>query len=187
VERLFQKVQEKNNVYLELAVKKMAHAVEDLAADLQENAVIAVAKAWNVLYNMLTDIYTMSEDLVTQIDRFGTDPLEYKDLEKAAARIYAQRKRWSDHDEDKRGEMVVILTRWMADEAFMRNWMSRYLPRTDHARANKWMDEYRANRLVLVDRFHHKRLALDAARGHAESEIAVRGPAAYSAPSAVLT
>ena len=179
VQKLFERTQEKNNVYLEMAVRKMGRAVEALvsaycadgmpgkspAAGADKNnaarkkAMEAVSGAWGVLYAMLTDIYSMAEDMVAQIDRFGADPLEYKDLEKSVARIYTQKKRWTERDEAKRGELIVILTRWMTDEAFMRNWMATYLAKHDLRRANAWMDEYRSTRLALVDKFHTKKLA----------------------------
>lgn len=181
VEKLFQKTQEKNNVYLELAIKKMGRAVEEFSSDPSEHTVLAVAKAWNIMYSMLTDIYQSAEQMVNQIDRFGTDALEYKDLEKQAAKIYTKPKRWSERDEEKRGEMIIMLTRWMIDEGLMRNWMTRYLGKSDMRKSNRWMDDYRANRLVIIDRFHHKKVAdASALSGPTQSDRIVKPPNTYA-------
>jgi hypothetical protein len=174
VAKLHAKVHERNNVTLELAVKRMARAVEALddavggrgvARGDVDGAVQAMQAAWGVLLGMLVDIYGMAEDLVAQIDRFGSEPLEYKGLEMEAARVYTKKKRWGERDEAKRGELIVVLTRWMGDEAFMRNWMASYLGKQDLKRANGWMNEYRALRLVIVDRFHAKRIAIEGKGG----------------------
>lgn len=165
VAKLYAKLQERNNVTLEMAVKKMADAMNKLDNSVGGHgvprgdvggAVERLVEAWGVLYGIVTDIYLMAEDLVAQIDRFGTDPVEYKGLEMSVAKIYTQKKRWGERDEAKRGELVVVLTRWMADEAFMRNWMATYLSKQDLKKANGWMNDYRAGRLSIVDRFHTK-------------------------------
>lgn len=166
VARLYARLQERNNVTLEMAVKKMADAVSLLDQSVGGHGVPrgdvagcvqGLEVAWGLLYGIVNDIYLMAEDLVAQIDRFGTEAVDYKGLEAAVAKIYTQKKRWGDKDEAKRGELVVVLTRWMADEAFMRNWMATYLSKQDLKKANGWMNDYRAGRLVIVDRFHSKK------------------------------
>lgn len=157
IEKLFQKVQEKNNVYLELAVRKMAKAVDNFETDFSTKGFTQLVTAWQALASMLADIYSESEALVDAIDRWVRNPFEYKDLEKQAAKIFTSKKRWGE-DDSKRGEMIVILCRWVGTEDLMREWMYRNLTKKELRSIDKWMDDYRDKRLAIIDRFHQKKV-----------------------------
>lgn len=156
IERCFQKVQEKNNVYLEMAIKKMAKAVEEFESDFSHKGFTKLVESWQLLASMLADIYAESEQLIAMIDRWVREPFEYKDLEKQAAKIFTSKKRWGEND-GKRGEMIVILCRWVGTEELMREWMYRNLTKKELRSIDKWMDDYRDNRLAIIDRFHQKK------------------------------
>lgn len=157
IEKVFQKVQEKNNVYLELAVRKMNTTVDEFEKEFSVKGFTALVKAWQSLASMLAEIYSESEGLVEAIDRYVRDPFQYKDLEKQAAKIFTNKKRWGD-DDTKRGEMIVILCRWVGTEDLMREWMYRNLTKKELRSIDKWMDDYRDKRLAIIDRFHQKKL-----------------------------
>lgn len=157
IHKMFLKVQEKNNVHLEMAVRKMAKAVTMFEDDVSPAGFTALVKAWQTLASMLADIYAESEALVKAIDRWVRNPFEYKELEKQAARIFTNKKRWGD-DESKRGEMIVILCRWVGTEELMREWMFRNLTKKELKCIDKWMDDYRDRRLAIIDRFHQKKV-----------------------------
>ncbi|CAN8066837.1 unnamed protein product [Agarophyton chilense] len=163
IDALFHKVQEKNNVYLEMAFKKMANAVENFELDISENGCAQLAKAWQMLATMIGDVFTESERLIDCIDRWIRNPFEYKDLEKQAAKIFTNKKRWGD-DETKRGEMVIMLCRWLSEEELMREWMFRNLTKKELKCIDKWMNTYRDGRLVIIDRLFQKKAANDS--GH---------------------
>lgn len=156
IEKQFQKVQEKNNVYLEMATRKMDQAIEAFEKDVSVKGFTQLVKAWQALASMLADIYGESEALVDMIDRWVRNPFEYKDLEKQAAKIFTNRKRWGD-DDSKRGEMVVMLCRWVGTEELMREWMYRNLTKKELRNIDRWMDDYRDRRLAIIDRFHQKK------------------------------
>lgn len=157
IEKSFQKVQEKNNVYLELAVRKMAKAVDQFENDFSTNRFSQLVDSWQALVSILADIYSESEGLVEAIDRWVRNPFEYKDLEKQAAKIFTSKKRWGE-DESKRGEMIIMLCRWVGTEDLMREWMYRNLTKKELRNMDRWMDDYRENRLAIIDRFHRKKL-----------------------------
>lgn len=157
IEKLLQKFQEKNNVYLELAVRKMALSVDHFENNISVKGFTDLVKAWQMLATMLADIYAESEQLIAAIDRWVRNPFEYKDLEKQAAKIFTSKKRWGD-DEAKRGEMIVILCRWVGTEDLMREWMFRNLTKKELKGIDKWMDDYRDKRLAIIDRFHQKKV-----------------------------
>lgn len=157
IEKLLQKFQEKNNVYLELAVRKMALSVDHFESNISVKGFTDLVKAWQMLATMLADIYAESEQLIAAIDRWVRNPFEYKDLEKQAAKIFTSKKRWGD-DEAKRGEMIVILCRWVGTEDLMREWMFRNLTKKELKGIDKWMDDYRDKRLAIIDRFHQKKV-----------------------------
>lgn len=157
IHKMYLKVQEKNNVHLEMAAKKMAKAVSAFEDDVSVPGFTGLVKAWQSLASMLADIYAESEALVKAIDRWVRNPFEYKDLEKQAARIFTNKKRWGD-DDSKRGEMVVILCRWVGTEELMREWMFRNLTKKELRGIDKWMDDYRDRRLAIIDRFHQKKV-----------------------------
>lgn len=157
IEKMFQKVQEKNNVYLELAVKKMAKAVGEFEDDTTARGFTQLVKAWQLLASMLADIYAESEALIKAIDTWIREPFEYKDLEKQATKIFTNKKRWGE-DDSKRGEMIVILCRWVGTEEIMREWMCRNLTKKELKSIDKWMDDYRDRRLAIIDRFHQKKV-----------------------------
>lgn len=157
IEKQFRKFQEKNNVYLEMTVKRMAKAVEQFELDTSVKGFTQLVKAWQLLASMLADIYSESEKLVEAIDRWVRNPFEYKDLEKQVAKIFTNKKRWGE-DESKRGEMIVILCRWVGTEELMREWMLRNLTKKEMRGVDKWMDDYRERRLGIIDRFHQKKV-----------------------------
>ena len=157
IERLYKKIKEKNNVYLEMAFRKMGKAVDKFSASMGTDGFESVVKSWHLLSSTLADIYSMVEELIDLIDRWCREPLEYKDLEKNVTKIYTNKKRWGEND-SKRGEMIVVLTRWVNSEAIMREWMNRNLTKRELRGIDKWMDDYRANRLMLIDRFHQRKL-----------------------------
>jgi len=152
IEKLFRKVQEKNNVYLEMAVRKVAKAVEDFEGDISVTGFTQLVKAWQTLASMLADIYAETEQLVENIDRWMRNPFEYKGLEKTATKIFTNKKRWGD-DDAKRGEMIIMLCRWVGTEELMREWMLRNLTKKELKNMDKWMDCYRDTRLAIIDRF----------------------------------
>lgn len=156
IQKMFLKVQEKNNVHLEMAVRKMAKSVKVFEEDISVDGFTGLVKSWQVLAAILADIYAESEELVRTIDRWVRNPFEYKDLEKSAAKIYTNKKRWGE-DDSKRGEMIVILCRWVGTEELMREWMFRNLTKKELKVIDKWMDDYRDRRLAIIDRFHQKK------------------------------
>lgn len=156
IEKAYQKVLEKNNVYLEMAVRKMATAVENFDKDINHKGFTQLVKSWQSLASLLADIYNESEGLVDSIDRWVRNPFEHKDLEKQAAKIFTSKKRWGD-DDSKRGEMIVILCRWVGTEELMREWMFRNLTKKELRSIDRWMDDYRDKRLAIIDRFHQKK------------------------------
>lgn len=163
IDSLFHKVQEKNNVYLELAFKKMAAAVDNFEKDPSENGCAQLLKAWRMLSTMLGDIFAESERLIHAIDRWVRNPFEYKDLEKQATKIFTNKKRWGD-DDSKRGEMVIMLCRWLNSEELMREWMFRNLTKKELRYIDKWMNDYRVGRLIIIDRLYQKKAATES--GH---------------------
>lgn len=157
MDKLYRKVCEKNNVYLELAVRKMDRAVGEFEKDYSAKGFRQLVNAWQALASMLAEIYSESEELIETIDRWIRNPFEYKDLEKQAAKIFTSKKRWGE-DDNKRGEMIVILCRWVGTEELMREWMYRNLTKKELRCIDKWMDDYRDKRLAIIDRFHQKKL-----------------------------
>lgn len=157
IQKLFLKVQERNNVHLEMAVKRMDKAVAAFEDDISATGFTGLLKAWQVLAAILADIYAESEELIQTIDRWVRNPFEYKDLEKSAAKVFTNRKRWGD-DDSKRGEMIIILCRWVSSEELMREWMFRNLTKKELRVIDKWMDDYREKRLAIIDRFHQKKV-----------------------------
>lgn len=157
MEKQHKKVEEKNNVYLELAVKKMAKSVDDFEKDFSSKGFTLLVKSWQSLATLLADIYMESETLIENIDRWVREPFQYKDLEKQAAKIFTNKKRWGD-DDVKRGEMIIILCRWVGTEDLMREWMYRNLTKKELRGIDKWMDDYRDKRLAIIDRFHQKKV-----------------------------
>eukprot|EP00178_Gracilaria_changii_P021064 TRINITY_DN624_c0_g2_i1.p4 TRINITY_DN624_c0_g2~~TRINITY_DN624_c0_g2_i1.p4 ORF type:complete len:340 (+),score=96.29 TRINITY_DN624_c0_g2_i1:4369-5388(+) len=158
IDALFHKVQEKNNVYLEMAFKKMAKAVDNFESDVSENGCAQLVKAWQMLATMIGDVFTESERLVASIDRWVRNPFEYKELEKQAAKMFTNKKRWGD-DDSKRGEMVIMLCRWLTEEELMREWMFRNLTKKELKCIDKWMNGYQDGRLVIIDRLYQKKAA----------------------------
>lgn len=156
IQKMFLKVQEKNNVHLETAVKRMAKAVSAFEDNISVAGFTGLVKAWEILAAILADIYADSEELVKAIDRWVRNPFEYKDLEKNATKIFTSKKRWGD-DDSKRGEMIVILCRWVGTEELMREWMFRNLTKKELRSIDRWMDDYRDKRLAIIDRFHQKK------------------------------
>lgn len=154
IHKLYQKFQEKNNVYLEMAFRKMETAVTSFE---EESSVIhfqQLTRAWEVLSSLLAEIYSDSENLIANIDKWIRNPFEYKDLEKQAAKIFTNKKRWGD-DDSKRGEMIIMLCRWMNSEDLMREWMFRNLTKKELKFIDRWLDNFE-RRLVVVNRFHQK-------------------------------
>jgi len=143
------KFREKNTITLELAARGMSKAMEQAEPE-------DIIAAWDTLARVLTDIYTMVEQILQHIDMWRRDDIAvHKDLEKKITAVYTDKKRWGSHDK-KRGELVVILTRSFGNEPQMRRWMKDTLTKKELGRANTWMDDYRANRLAIVDSFHKK-------------------------------
>lgn len=156
MEKQYHKVLEKNNVSLELAVRKMAKAVDDFEKGEAATSFTQLVKSWQALASILADIYESSEELVESIDRWVRNPFVYKDLERQATKIFTSKKRWGE-DDAKRGEMVIILCRWVGTEELMLEWMHRNLTKKELRSVDKWMDDYRYRRLAIVDRFHQKK------------------------------
>lgn len=159
IQKSFQKVQERNNVYLEMAIRKMESSVDDFERDVSFNGFIELGKAWEMLAAMLAEIYHQSENLVVSIDRWLRKPVEHKGLEKTAVKIFTSKKRWGQ-DDSKRGEMIIMLCRWLGTEELMREWMVRNMTKKELRSIDRWMDEYRDNRLAVIDRFHQKKAEL---------------------------
>ena len=157
IEKSYMKLLEKNTVYLEVAVRNMAKTVDEFEDDTTADGFAQLVTAWETLASRMADIYTETEALVASINRWMRDPIAYKDLEKHAVKIFTSKKRWGD-DETKRGEMIVILCRWFGTEDLMREWMFRNLTKKELKSIDKWMDDYRAKRLAIIDRFHHKKV-----------------------------
>eukprot|EP00172_Hildenbrandia_rubra_P000146 Plantae.Rhodophyta-Hildenbrandia_rubra.ctg10651.p2 GENE.Plantae.Rhodophyta-Hildenbrandia_rubra.ctg10651~~Plantae.Rhodophyta-Hildenbrandia_rubra.ctg10651.p2 ORF type:complete len:354 (+),score=94.10 Plantae.Rhodophyta-Hildenbrandia_rubra.ctg10651:130-1191(+) len=162
MEKNFRKCVEKNNVYLETAIRRVDRAMKTLE-DVQEDddireMVQECKRTWNAFITMLLDLYTSSEDLIKSIDKFVREPIEYEELEQGSARIFITKKKWGEDSEKKRGELLVMLTRWMGDEMFMRRWASANLSKKEAKKFEIWMNDYRAGRLALVDSFHQLRL-----------------------------
>lgn len=166
IEKIYHKVQERNNVYLEMAFRKMAKAVDNFESDISETGYSQLFKAWQMLATMLGEIFAESELLIETIDRWMRNPLEYKDLEKQAAKIFTSKKRWGV-DDSKRGEMIIMLCRWLGSEDLMREWMYRNLTKKELRLMDSWMVDYRTGRLPIIDRLHQKKLGSETG-GHAQ-------------------
>lgn len=162
INKMFLKVREKNNVHLEMAVRKMAKAVHTFEDGAGADTFAALEIGWRTLAAIIADVQAESEALVRAIDRWVRNPFEYKDLEKQAAKIFTTKKRWGN-DDDKRGEMIVILCRWVGTEELMREWMFRNLTKKELKGIDRWMDDYRDRRLAIIDRFHQKKCLGDPA------------------------
>lgn len=157
MDKLYKRAMEKNNVSLEMAVRKMDKAVQDFEKDNGAASFTSLGTAWQALSSTLSSIYADTERLIDMIDTWIQNPFEYKDLERQATKIFTNKKRWGE-DDAKRGEMIIILCRWLGTEDLMREWMQRNLTKRELRSADKWMDEYRDKRLAIVDRFHQKKV-----------------------------
>lgn len=157
IRRSRSKFMEKNTVTLEIVCRAMGRAVELFNEHMSADSLDHLFVAWQQLSTTLTDIYAMGEKVLMDIDRWRRDdPAEHKDLEKQIAKVYTNKKRWGA-DDTKRGEMIVVLTRWVGSEHLMREWMTRNLTKKELRSIDRWMDDYRANRLQLIDSFHQRR------------------------------
>lgn len=157
IRRSRRKFEEKNAVTLEIVCRAMGRAVELFVEHMSASALDDLVLAWQQLSSVLTDIYALSEKILIDVDRWRReDPAEHKDLEKQIAKVYTNKKRWGA-DDTKRGEMIVVLTRWVGSEHLMREWMDRNLTKKELRSIDRWMDDYRANRLQLIDSFHQRR------------------------------
>lgn len=151
------KYEEKNTVTLEIACRGMGNAVEDFTTTMSVENMQRLNTAWTQMAATLSDLYALVEAILNDIDRWRREEVaEHKDLEKNMAKIYTNKKRWGDNDA-KRGEMIIVLTRWVGSEALMREWMQRCLTKRDLRNIDRWMDDYRANRLRIIDSFHQRR------------------------------
>lgn len=149
------KFREKNSVTLEMAARGMSKALE--VRDTEPEDIVAV---WDTLVRVLTDIYTLVEKILRDIDLWRRDEIAvHKDLEKKITGVYTDKKRWGSADA-KRGELIVILTRSFGNEPQMRTWMKDNLSKKELNAADRWMDNYRENRLAIVDNFHKRYLAV---------------------------
>lgn len=157
MDKLYKKIQEKNNVSLELAVRNMDKAVHNFTDNADPSALAQLGAAWKALASTFSSIFKDSEELVDMVDRWVRNPFEYNDLEREATKLFTSKRQWSE-DESKRGEMVVILCRWVGTEDLMRDWMQRNLTKRELRLADKWMDDYRDRRLAIVDRFHQRKV-----------------------------
>ncbi len=147
---------EKNVVTLEIVCRAMGNAVELFVKQRDAETLARLTAAWRQLTLTLHDIYSLVEKTTRDIDTWRHHDIAiHKDLPKRLATVYTNKKRWGA-DDTKRGEMIVILTRWMGTEPLMRQWMNQYLSKRELAKADRWMDQYRANRLALVDAFHQR-------------------------------
>ncbi len=139
---------DKNAVTLEYVFRVMNSAVEEFEG--MEKLVMA----WESLSRTLCDVYKLVEETLDGIDAWRRGEVaHHKDLERKVASVYTSRKRWGGNNA-KRGEMIVILTRWMGSEDVMRTWMKRNLRRREMKSVDVWMDDYQAGRLRVLDSFH---------------------------------
>lgn len=151
------KFTEKNSVTLEIVERAMGKSVECFSERPTADNLEQLIRAWQQLSITLCDIYNLVEDTLNSIDRWRRDDIAtHRDLEKKLAAVYTNRKRWGS-DDTKRGELVIVLTRWVGSEHVMRNWMTRNLGKKEVKCIDRWMDEYRGNRLQLIDSFHQRR------------------------------
>lgn len=157
IKRANRKFEEKNTVTLEIVCRAMGKAVELFCEHMTADHLEQLIVAWQNLSMTLSDIYTLVEKTLHDIDRWRRDEIaKHKDLEKKIAHVYTNKKRWGN-DDSKRGEMVVVLTRWVGSEHLMREWMQRNLTKRELRCIDRWMDEYRGNRLQIIDSFHQRR------------------------------
>ena len=141
------KIADKNTVTLEFMLRLMNDAVEEFES--MEKVVIA----WERLSRTLCDIYKLVEETLDEINCWRRGEIvHHKDLERKVASVYTNKKRWGG-DESKRGEMVIILTRWMGSEEMMRAWVKRNLGKKEVKCVDKWMSDYQSGRLLLLDSF----------------------------------
>lgn len=151
------KFAEKNSVTLEIVERAMGKAVESFSERPTADNLEQLIRAWQQLSITLCDIYNLVEETLNNIDRWRRDDVAtHRDLEKKLAAVYTNKKRWGACD-TKRGELVIVLTRWVGSEHVMRNWMTRNLGKKEARCIDRWMDEYRGNRLQLIDSFHQRR------------------------------
>ncbi len=157
IKRANRKFEEKNTVTLEIVCRSMGKAVELFCEHMTQDHLEQLITAWQNLSMTLCDIYTLVEKTLHDVDRWRRDEVAtHRDLEKKIAHIYTNKKRWGN-DDTKRGEMIVVLTRWVGSEHIMREWMQRNLSKRELRCIDRWMDEYRGNRLQLIDSFHQRR------------------------------
>ncbi len=150
------KFEEKNTVTLEIVSRAMGKAVELFCEHMTSKHLTQVIAAWRNLSMTLCDIYTLVEKTLNDVDKWRRNEAKaHKDLEKKIVRVYTNRRRWGS-DDSKRGEMVVLLTRWVDNEHVMREWMQRNLSKRELRCIDRWMDEYRASRLHLIESFNQR-------------------------------
>ena len=157
IKRANRKFEEKNTVTLEIVCRAMGKAVELFCEHMTADHLSQLITCWQNLTTTLCDIYALVEKTLQDVDKWRREELAtHKDLEKKIAHIYTNRKRWGN-DDSKRGEMIVVLTRWVGSEHIMREWMQRNLGKRELRCVDRWMEAYRVNRLQLIDSFHQRR------------------------------
>ena len=141
------KITDKNAVTLEYVLRMMDDAVEEF------ESVEKIEIAWEKLSKTLCGIYKLVEETLDGIDAWRRgEIMHHRDLERKVANKYTSKKRWGG-DEAKRGELVVVLTRWMGSEETMRTWMKKNLGKKELKCVEKWMDDYQSGRLHLLNSF----------------------------------
>lgn len=156
VKNSMRKFREKNVVTLETVMRAMGQAIEELCQQRDIRSLTLVVKSWRALTTTLCDMYALVEKTCHDIDSWHREELiKYPRFESKVAEFYTSRKRWGK-DEVKRGERVVMLTRWMGREDLIRAWMGASLTKRDIKKVNTWLQQYQTNRLQIVDHFHDK-------------------------------
>lgn len=144
------------------SLERVFRAADKAVQDYRKNpnsmhALEQVEVTWTVLYKTITKGFSFVEDILKRIDAWRRDEIaEHKGLEKKIAEIYIDKKKWKG-DEAKRGESLVLLTRWLGTEDTMREWMKNNLSSKDFKASGKWMDDYLKNRSKILDGFYRVR------------------------------
>jgi len=128
---------------LEGLCKKIAGNIKEFkAAPTDPQKLLDIQNTWKLLADSLCETYGLVETILCDINEWrGGDIAKHPDLEKQILAFYADRKRWRD-SEDKCAEMMIILTRWLNNEAMMRRWLQKNLVTWDKESIDKWLDYY---------------------------------------------
>lgn len=146
------KLKDRNGHTLVRAARAMDRALSEFRKTRTETGFVRVVSAWGMVTSIICDTYETVENTLDTIDAWRKDQLAvHKGLEKKIAAVYTSRKRWSD--DYKRGEMVVILTRWVGCEDATDTWLRRNLANREARSVQKWFNSYNSNRHQLLETF----------------------------------